>query len=195
MAKYTACICEGSAERAIIDLLLDHKELIFEREDLIEEEVLRCRKGKEFEEKYLRKGFAEKIIVYRILDSRSEEFRLSKAYKHKVDVINVITAPEIEMLIICVEGKYKDYEREKRKDRQLKPSTYCKAELEYKNVKSYGFVKEYFSDISRLKGALHEYQRISKARPNELTLWNLLRNGTGIGGDKKWNKKQQSNRP
>ena len=31
MAKYTACICEGSAERAILDLLLDHGDLIFER--------------------------------------------------------------------------------------------------------------------------------------------------------------------
>lgn len=28
MAKYTACICEGAAERAIIDLLLDKKKLI-----------------------------------------------------------------------------------------------------------------------------------------------------------------------
>lgn len=30
MAKYVACICEGGAERAIIDLLLDHHKLIFE---------------------------------------------------------------------------------------------------------------------------------------------------------------------
>ena len=52
------------------------------------------------EEKYLRKGFLEKISVIRILDSRRENFKLSKAYEQKVDVINVITAPEIEMLII-----------------------------------------------------------------------------------------------
>lgn len=43
MAKYTACICEGGAERAILDLLLDNHRLIFEREDLIENEILRCR--------------------------------------------------------------------------------------------------------------------------------------------------------
>lgn len=43
---YIACICEGGAERAILDLLLDNHKLIFEREDLIEEEVLRCRSGK-----------------------------------------------------------------------------------------------------------------------------------------------------
>ncbi|MBR1478945.1 MAG: DUF2726 domain-containing protein, partial [Lachnospiraceae bacterium] len=46
--------------------------------------------GKRFEEKYLRKGFLEKISVIRILDSRRENFKLSKAYEHKVDVINVM---------------------------------------------------------------------------------------------------------
>lgn len=40
-------------------------------------------------------------------------FKLSKTYEHKVQVVNVITAPEIEMLIICAEGKYREYEREK----------------------------------------------------------------------------------
>lgn len=52
MKKYIACICEGGAERAIMDLLLDSRKLIFDRTDLIEEEVLRCRSGKEFEERY-----------------------------------------------------------------------------------------------------------------------------------------------
>ena len=100
LAKYKACICEGSAENAIMDILLDNNLLIFTREEMLEEEVIRCRDGKRFEEKYLRKGFLDKISVIRILDSRRENFRLSKAYEQKVDVINVITAPEIEMLII-----------------------------------------------------------------------------------------------
>lgn len=99
------------------------------REDLIEEEILRCRKGKEFEERYLRRAFTEKIIIYRVLDSRGEKFNLSKAYQYKVDIKNVITDPEIKKLIICNEGKYKDYEREKRKNPKLKPSIYCKANL------------------------------------------------------------------
>ncbi len=175
MGKYIACICEGGAEKAILDLLLDNHKLIFEREDLIEEEVLRSRSAREFEERYLRKGFAEKITIYRILDSRSEKFSLSKAYEHKVDVKNVITAPEIEKLIICNEGRYRDYEKEARKNPRLKPSTYCKSTLKYKNVKSYDFVKEYFSDMQVLINALHEYRRISKVRANEMTIWDLLR--------------------
>mgnify|MGYP003516015943 FL=1 len=175
MGRYVACICEGGAERAILDLLLDNHKLIFERKELIEEEVLRCRSGKEFEERYLRKGFTDKITIYRILDSRSERFNLSKAYMQKVDVKNVITAPEIEKLIICNENKYKDYEREARKNPQLKPSIYCKSILKFNNVKSYDFVTEYFSDMQVLLNALHEYRRVSKVRADEMTIWDLLR--------------------
>lgn len=40
-------------------------------------------------------GAGEAAII-RILDSRRENFRLSKAYAHKVDVINIITAPELK---------------------------------------------------------------------------------------------------
>ena len=43
---------------------------------MIEEEIIRCREGKKFEEKYLRKGFMDKISVIRILDSRCENFKL-----------------------------------------------------------------------------------------------------------------------
>lgn len=111
---------------------------------------------------------------YWIHDSRSEKFHLSRAYEHKVDIKNVITAPEIEKLIICREGKYRDYEREARKNPKLKPSSYCKSNLRHKNVKSYEFVKDYFSDMKVLVSALHEYQRISKVRGNEMSIWDLL---------------------
>ena len=59
-----------------------------------------------------------------ILESRREEVRLSKAYEKKVDVINVITAPEIEMLIIHSEGAYERFKRSGKK-----PSEFCKSDL------------------------------------------------------------------
>ena len=85
--NYVACIAEGAAETAIIDILLDHHLLIFDREEMLDEQVLRCRSASVFESRYLRKGFSDKITVYRILDSRREKFCLSKAYEHKVDVM------------------------------------------------------------------------------------------------------------
>ena len=40
LAKYKACICEGSAEEAIIDILVDNDLLIFNREEMLEERCL-----------------------------------------------------------------------------------------------------------------------------------------------------------
>ena len=104
---------------------------------MIDESVIRCRSAKRFEERYLRKRFDNQISVVRILDSRREEFRLSKEYAHKIDVINVITAPEIEMLIILNEGAYERFKRSGKK-----PSDFCKIELRMHDIKSYDFVKE-----------------------------------------------------
>ena len=170
LAKYKACICEGSAEEAIIDILLDNHLLIFEREEMLEEKVIRCREGKKFEEKYLRKGFANKISVIRILDSRREKFKLSKAYQNKVDVINVITAPEIEMLIIFNEGKYNEFKKSKKS-----PSDFCKRDLKMRDVKSYDYVKNYFDDADILIGAIQEYHKIARVQKGEYTLLNLIK--------------------
>lgn len=170
LAKYKACICEGSAEEAIIDILLEHHLLIFDREEMLEEKVIRCREGKKFEEKYLRKGFADKISVIRILDSRRENFKISKAYQNKVDVINIITAPEIEMLIIFHEGKYNEFKKSKKS-----PSDFCKRDLKMRNVKTYDCIKDYFEDPAILIGAIQEYHKISKVLKGEYTLLDLMK--------------------
>lgn len=167
---YVACICEGGAERAIINLLLDADRLIFDREALLEGEIIRCRDAKTFETRYLRKGFKEKITVLRILDSRRENFKLSKAYEHKIDVVNVITAPEIEMLIIFNEGKYEEYKKSGKK-----PSDFCKTDMKMSNVKSVSFVTDYFQDIECLIAAIKEYRRVSNIQRNEHTLCDLLK--------------------
>lgn len=170
LAKIKACICEGAAEAAILDVLLDHDLLIFRREEMLDEGVIRCRDGKAFEARYLRKGFKEMISVIRILDSRREMFRLSKAYEGKVDVINVITAPEIEMLIIFNEGKYHEFKKAGKK-----PSVFCKENLRMPDVKAYYFVKDYFEKPKILVQAIRRYHEISKIRKGEYTLLDLLK--------------------
>lgn len=104
------------------------------------------------------------------MDSRREEFRLSKAYAHKVDVINVITAPEIEMLIIHNEGAYERFKRSGKK-----PSDFCKTELRMRDVKSYDFVKTYFSNPETLVRAIKEYRRTANIPNGEYTLLDLLK--------------------
>ena len=120
LAPYIACVCEGSAEAAIIDVLVDNNLLIFTREDMPEE--------------------------------------------------NVITAPEIEMLIIHSEGAYERFKRSGKK-----PSEFCKADLRMHNVKSYDFVKDYFSNPLTLVNAIKEYRRTANIPKGEYSLSDLLK--------------------
>lgn len=170
LSKYKACICEGTAESAVIDILVDNNLLIFSRSEMLDESVIRCRSARRFEERYLRKGFDSQISVIRVLDSRREEFRLSKAYAHKIDVINVITALEIEMLIIHNEGAYERFKRSGKK-----PSDFCKMDLRMHDVKSYDFVKGYFCNPETLVNAIKEYRRTANIPNGEYTLLDLLK--------------------
>ncbi len=163
-----ACLCEGSIEQAIMEILLDNNRLIFEREQLLEEEILRCRSAKNFERDYLNKTTNEMITVYRILDSTNENFKLSGPYLKRVTVVNIITAPEIEMLVIHAEGKYDDYSR-----KRMKPSDYVKQHLKLGKIKSYEFAKRYFADDEVLVEAIKQYKQ--KTANKSGTLADLLK--------------------
>lgn len=169
-----ACICEGGAERSIIEILLYNDLLIFSKEQLLDGEILgkRDRSAKNFEKNHLKKGFDERITVVRVLDSYNEEFKLSKAYKDKVEVINVITAPEIEMLVIINEDKYNEFQKVKNK---VKPSEYCKDELHLTNIKSPEFIKDYFRNIETLINVLKKYRSLRVMRSGEQCLADLLK--------------------
>lgn len=170
LGEYVACICEGAAEEAIMNILLENDLLIFSREKMIEERVIRCRDGKKFEKEYLRKSFNEKISVIRILDSRNENFKIGKAYQHKVDIIDIITAPEIEMLIIFAENKYTQFIKTGKK-----PSDFCTQDLRMSNVKNYNFVYDYFSDVTLLITAIKEYHRVKRIPKGEKDLLSILK--------------------
>lgn len=171
--KIVACICEGHAEHAIIDILYENKILCFE--ELLEDKPIMCRAAKEFEKRYLNKCFENTIDVLRILDSRNEKFALSAIYRSKVNVINVVTSAEIEVLIIFAENKYEDYLKQKKKNKQLKPSQYCKQVLGYKSVKTYEFVRKYFENSEKLVEAINKYVAIKKISNREISLYDIMK--------------------
>ncbi len=163
-----ACICEGHAEKAIIELLRANRMLIFHQ--MLEDSVIMTRSARGFEERYLRKGFQGQLSVVRILDSRRENFKLSALYKDRVDVINIVTAPEIEILIIHAEHAFQEYKKS-----GLKPSEFCKQKLNLKHLKSYDFVASYFDEIAKLLDALKQYQKHSRGKPGEYTLLDIIK--------------------
>lgn len=79
LSRYAACICEGTAQQVIVSKLPDAGRLIFTGDDLLDGAIIPTRRAAAFEQRYLRKGFQEKITVLRVLGSRQEKFSLNKA--------------------------------------------------------------------------------------------------------------------
>lgn len=172
--KKNAIICEGSAEEAIIEILLENSLLVIKNdEDLLEDGPVKTRSAEAFCEKHLGRDFGGKVEIYRILDSRREKFnfnskKAARLYEEKLIVHDIITAPEIEVLVIIAEEKYQKFLRTKKK-----PSKFCKEDLKIKDVKSYDFVKAYFQDYTILLNAIKTYRRL-KGSKDEETLYDLL---------------------
>lgn len=172
-----AILCEGAAEQAILEILLENDVLTIKKESLLEEKVFRERSADSFFKKHMRVEFDEKVTIYRILDSKNENFKVTnkikKDFQGKYEVVDIITSPEIEMLVIISEGRFTDYLKGKSK---VKPSEYCKQSLKLRQIKEYDFIRDYFSDVKHLINVIKQYHSLMKVNKDNfsLTLYDLL---------------------
>lgn len=89
--KYILCLCEGNAEKEIIEKLLDHELLIFNNRNLIDRRVFKRMRVRAVEERFLGYAYEKEVVILRVIDSNKEKFNLSKPYKGRFDIINIIT--------------------------------------------------------------------------------------------------------
>ena len=83
----------------------------------------------------------------------------------------MITSPEIEILVIIKENKLADFQ----KNKNMKPSVYCKDILHLKRVKNPNFIRDYFSDANDLIDCIKLYQKQIHCFKNEVSLYDLIR--------------------
>lgn len=159
MTTVAACLCEGTAEEVIMKKLLEDNKLPFSKEELLGKDILRVRSGRNFATNYLNHTFSETIEVYRIHDSKSEVFNLPKPYEQKIKLIDIYTAPEIEMLMIFKEGWYDDWTKEK--NHNIKPSEFCSERFPKDNIKSRKF-NECYWDVDAIIASAKEYDQKTK---------------------------------
>ena len=171
---YVVCSCEGAAEEAVMDMLLDHECLIFGRKSLVGRKVTRRRKAEDIQQQFLNRDFSpHKVRILRILDSRSEKFKLGKLYEERFPVYTVRTTPEMEMLLIIAENKDMAYRQQHKTN--CKPSEYCQNVLKLgNNIKSNKFWQDYFSDVNGLLDALRKYHE-RRSNKNEYSIYDLLK--------------------
>ena len=170
--EYVICICEGAAEQAIIELLLDHNSLVFAHDNLVGREVTRKRKASEIQSSFLNRAYQRRVNILRILDSKKDSFKLPPLYAERFPVHNIYTRPEIEMLLIIAAGQSEKY-LQKEKSR-YKPSSYC-AEILFpgEHIKSRRFIQNYFADINKLHRAIRLYHEQAGKR-GDAHLFHLL---------------------
>ncbi|SDQ13221.1 hypothetical protein LHA31_11765 [Carnobacterium viridans] len=175
MGEIIACIYEGTAEKVIIEILLDANKLIFNKEDLLNEELIKRIKPKQFQSNYLNQDYEKKIKVIRVIDKKNEGFKISAPYEEQVsEVVPIITRPEIEILVIIGMGQYDRFKRQSSKGYQ-KPSDYCKQVMNIKNVKTEKFMRHHFSDVDYLIRCLQEYHSKIDLKSGEQDFTTLLR--------------------
>lgn len=175
--KYILCSCEGIAEEAIMDLLIDGGFLCFQREDLINGERTRIRTSEHLACQYLGTAMEREIAILRILDREKEKFVLPKVYRMRGDisVFNIVTKPEIEILHIIAEGLYADF---KAQGGDIKASAYCKQIFGHgrrrQAVKSRDFILQRYENCPEcLVDAINKYKQFAKQ--DEYCLADLLR--------------------
>lgn len=155
---YIICSCEGKAEKAIIEILLDAGVLCFTKEDLVDDEVTLTRQANQITERYLNREYARQVVILRIVDrsEKKEQFHLTQLYKNRYPVFTILTQPEIEVLHIIHEGLWDEYLKEKNKNK-VKPSDFFKKHHPREAVKAEKFVKKYYANPQALIEAIRVY--------------------------------------
>jgi hypothetical protein len=164
--KLIICSCEGNAEKAIIDLLLENNKLCFNRTSLIDGTCTTIRSAKEIADNFLTRAYSQDIAILRILDKENDHFKIPAVYlkNRNVNIYNVVTKPEIEMLHIISENLTSDFQRAERHNKNLRPSAFFQGYItrhSRKNlqIKSTEYIKNFYSDIDKLINAIKIYHQ------------------------------------
>ena len=174
-----AIICEGSMERVVMETLLAAHALVFDAEQVIPDvatgrATIPVRSAGKFADTYLTMEWEAQVVVIRVLDSLRERFVLPKAYRN-MPVYSFHTRPEIERLVILAEGQERSWQSYSQKQKNAKPSGFCRRVLGYADVKHEDWARAYWRDSDNLCDAIREYHRIQRCEKNEYDLMWLLK--------------------
>lgn len=170
IGKLIICSCEGVAEQTIINLLMDNERLCFNRNNLVDGDCTRIRPAVEIAKNFLTRAYSQDIAILRILDKENDVFKIPKVYQinRNIKILSVVTKPEIEILHIIAEGLLNDFQRAKRRNKNLRPSEFFQGHVtknfpKSTKIKSSDYVENFYSDIEKLVKAIKTYhQQVSQ---------------------------------
>lgn len=178
-SKYAAFyfMCEGTAEEDVLDLLRREKRLCLpEDRCFFEHGGTRTQSGKErLIRDILSQDFDGPVAVPYIHDSIHERWKVRKPLAalmklREIEILNIITAPEIEVLYII---SRRDLFQRWNRGIKEKPSDFCKRVLKRSDLKRRGVFIGLFDSTDDLISACREY-RSHHVIKGQLTLADLI---------------------
>lgn len=126
---YVFFVCEGKNEEAALRWIHENHKIGFETYSL---DFLRTRGRKSWDklrDQCFQYDYGGDVAIFYLLDSKREEREnlRSKYTGREIPVIKILTPPEIEILLILANPETeREWEKASRKNRQLKPSEFCR---------------------------------------------------------------------
>lgn len=165
-SHYVLFSVEGTSEAVVINKLIESGYLVTPDELIVKDSqthqsFTRTRSARKIATEFLNVGYrtstTDKLLIARITDTPTAKFVLPKPYEDSAVVRTFLTSPEIEMLIIYNEDAYDEWNRQHRRNHNLKPSDFCKQFLRLEKVKTAQFLNAYWSDIKELCLAIQQH--------------------------------------
>ncbi|MBC6309630.1 hypothetical protein HCJ66_08670 [Listeria sp. FSL L7-1582] len=174
--NYIACICEGSTEQNLINLLLEQNLLSFSKDQLLEKNTIKglFRDSTKFTNRFLTRDYGDKKITIFIIQDKKTSYTIKDPYSKKIEgLYQFVTSPEIEMLMIHSLSLYKDYQKVKSTQ---KPSCFVAEKLKTspKKIKRKEFIEDFFTKHD-LKTAIISHKSNSKKVSGSYFLADLLK--------------------
>lgn len=173
-------MCEGPNEKKIIEILLEHNRLKIGFDDLVGRQVYHARQIKTSPVVKTQLGiYGGPVEVWRIGDKQKDKLNIPQEFRLQIKkVTKYCTLPELEILLILSEKKYKEYEKTKS---QKHPKQFAKENIVFNKNRYKGetkFYEEYYGkDVIKLISAIQEYkQRNHSHDVDQHYLIEILRN-------------------
>lgn len=172
-------VCEGTNEEAVIRWMLETGCLCIEGNqcDFDHLRSARTKKGKKdlIQNclKYDMGDNSRKIGIVYILDSKAEKWTLRGIAAERIDIVRVITSPEIEVLLTFKDLAIQRAWAKECKSDSRHPSIFVEQYFSIDNIKNGKNFCEAFGTIDSLRQAAQSYK--TQKHPKEYCLFDLFR--------------------
>lgn len=170
--RYVLFSCEGKAECVIIERLVEDDCLVVAKDHVVKDPNGRpfttIRKAKRLEQtSFIGPNYEGGLLIARIVDVNPGAFRLSKLVAQTTKVLDFVTRPEIEALVLVRENAWDAFEKRSKSERKLNASDWCIQHLKMGDVKDEGFLKEYWHDSEVLCRTIRSYNSLLGGHKND----------------------------